>query len=65
VQIENADGSLVAKVAKVSDPVNTSAVKTTSELNVQAAAAVAVCRRSRRAAHGRDPAVHREHTGGG
>ncbi|HEU5356127.1 MAG TPA: penicillin-binding transpeptidase domain-containing protein [Actinocrinis sp.] len=42
VQIENADGSVVSTVAKVSDPVNTSAVKTTLDLNVQAAAQSAV-----------------------
>jgi hypothetical protein len=42
VQIENADGSVVSTVAKVSDPVNTSAVKTTIDLNVQAAAQSAV-----------------------
>ncbi|HEU5427089.1 MAG TPA: penicillin-binding transpeptidase domain-containing protein [Actinocrinis sp.] len=42
VQIENADGSVVSTVAKVSDPVNTSAVKTTIDLNVQAAAQTAV-----------------------
>jgi hypothetical protein len=44
VQIENAEGTLVSKVAKVSDPVNTSAVKTTLDLNVQRAAQSAVGR---------------------
>lgn len=44
VQIENADGSVASTVAKVSDPVNTSAVKTTIDLNVQAAAQNAVDR---------------------
>ena len=42
VQIENADGSVASTVAKISDPVNTSAVKTTIDLNVQAAAQNAV-----------------------
>jgi hypothetical protein len=42
VQIEKADGTLVSKVAKVSDPVNTSAVKTTIDLTVQKAAQSAV-----------------------
>ena len=42
VQIEKADGTLVSSVAKVSDPVNTSAVKTTIDLNVQQAAQSAV-----------------------
>lgn len=42
VQIENADGSVASSVAKVSDPVNTSVVKTTLDLNVQAAAQSAV-----------------------
>ncbi len=42
VQIENADGSVASTVVKVSDPVNTSAVKTTIDLNVQAAAQTAV-----------------------
>jgi hypothetical protein len=46
VQIENADGTRVSKVAKVSDPVNTSAVKTTLDLNVQQAAQSAVGRAS-------------------
>ncbi|HZP54917.1 penicillin-binding transpeptidase domain-containing protein [Actinocrinis sp.] len=42
VQVENADGSVASTVVKVSDPVNTSAVKTTIDLNVQAAAQTAV-----------------------
>ncbi len=42
VQIRNADGSVAAKVVKVSDPVATSAVKTTIDLHVQAAAQAAV-----------------------
>ena len=42
VQIETAAGTLVSKVAKVSDPVNTGAVKTTIDLNIQAAAQSAV-----------------------
>jgi hypothetical protein len=42
VQIVNADGSVASSVVKVSDPVNTSAVKTTIDLNVQAAAQNAV-----------------------
>jgi hypothetical protein len=46
VQIETANGTLVSKVAKVSDPVNTSSVKTTIDLNVQAAAQSAVNRAS-------------------
>ncbi|MBS2964904.1 hypothetical protein KGA66_17735 [Actinocrinis puniceicyclus] len=42
VQVENADGSVASSVAKISDPVSTAAVKTTIDLNVQAAAQQAV-----------------------
>jgi hypothetical protein len=42
VQIEAADGTALSTVAKVSDPVNTGAVKTTLDLNVQKAAQAAV-----------------------
>jgi hypothetical protein len=46
VQIEAANGTVVSTVAKVSDPVNDSAVKTTIDLNVQQAAQNAVGRAS-------------------
>jgi cell division protein FtsI/penicillin-binding protein 2 len=42
VQIDNADGSFVSKVVKLTDPVTTGAVKTTIDLNVQKAAQSAV-----------------------
>ncbi|HEU5331654.1 MAG TPA: penicillin-binding transpeptidase domain-containing protein [Actinocrinis sp.] len=44
VQIEKADGTVVSTIAKVSDPVSTSSVKTTLDATIQAAAQSAVNR---------------------
>ena len=46
VQLEKADGTVVSTIAKVSDPVNTSSVKTTIDLNAQKAAQQAVGRKA-------------------